>query len=69
MHSKTKKNEGSAEAWASFVKESKKEIKKHDDTSSAIGVWEMKLEIMTDRPADQPTERLADRVIGKIHFQ
>ena len=37
------------------MKESKKEIKKHDDTSSPIGVWEVKLEIMTDRPTDQPT--------------
>ena len=30
-------------------------------TNTPIGAWEVKLKIMTDRPANQPTDKQTDR--------
>ena len=38
-------------------------------TSAPIEAWEVKLEIMTDRPTDQPTDTQTQGVIGKLTFQ
>ena len=44
-------------------------IAMYSETSAPIGAWEVNLEIMTDKPTDQPPNRPTDGLIGKFHFQ